>query len=139
MRDFLSHLFIRKTDSGWVQFLRYFLSGGSAFVVYFVLLFVFTEYGHIYHLTSLVIAYGISIFVNFFISKYFVFSSHQQKSSQQFVKFFSVALIGFCLQYCLVLLFTQVIILQYLIANVIASALVYIVSFTLNRLFTFRK
>ncbi len=138
MKDFFRNLFVRKTENAWVQFFRYFFSGGSAFVVYFVLLYVFTEYGHIFHLTSLIIAYLASIFVNFLISKHAVFSSHMQKSSRQFAKFFLVALIGLCLQYGLVYFFTSLN-LQYLIANVVASAMVYVVSFSLNRSFTFRE
>lgn len=106
-------------------------------MVYFALLFVFTEYGHIYHLTSLVIAYVISIAVNFSISKYFVFSSHRQSSSRQLAKFFLVAMAGLCLQLLFVYVASGRFGLNYLIANVIASALVYVVSFTLNRTFTF--
>ncbi len=137
MRNFLHNLFLRKNDNPWVQYIRYFLSGGTAFAVYFVLLFVFTEYGNIYHLTSLVIAYVISIAVNFTISKYYVFSNHHQKMKRQFAKFFSVALIGLALQYAVVFLLAESWSLQYLIANVVASALVSVVSFSLNRLFTF--
>lgn len=138
MKDFFHHLFVRKTENPWVQFFRYFFSGGTAFAVYFALLYVLTEYGHLFHMTSLVIAYLISMFVNFLISKYAVFSSHGQKSSMQFAKFFSVALVGLCLQYGLVYLFTSLT-LQYLVANVVASAMVYVVSFSLNRSFTFRQ
>src|SRR5579883_2139979 len=99
MKDFFHRLFFHKAEDPKLQFFRYFLSGGSAFVVYYILLFVFTEYFHIYHLTSLVIAYLVSIIVNFLISKYFVFSSHDEQSSRQFVKFFGVAMVGLCLQY----------------------------------------
>jgi putative flippase GtrA len=137
MNDFFQKLFVKKTGNFWVQFFRYFFSGGAAFVVYFVLLLVLTEYLHVFHLTSLLIAYSLSIVVNFLVSKYFVFSQHDQRSSRQFVKFFVVALIGLCLQYLFVSFFTGSFAIQYLIANVIASALVYVVSFSLNRTFTF--
>lgn len=138
MRDFFKNLFIKKSTNPWIQFFRYFFSGGTAFAVYFVMLFVFTEYFLWHHMVSLVIAYGLSIFVNFFISKYFVFSIHGEKSGQQILKFFTVAFTGLFLQYVFVSLFTGVFNLQYLWANVIASALVYVVSFTLNRIFTFK-
>lgn len=139
MKNVFGRLFVGKTQDSRVQFSRYFFSGGMAFAVYFALLFVFTEYGRLYHMTSLVIAYLFSIAVNFTISKYFVFSNHEQKFHRQFLKFFVVAMIGLCLQYIIVSAFTGILALQYLVANVIASALVYVVSFCLNRLFTFRS
>ena len=120
-----------------MQFFRYFFSGGSAFLLYLFLLFVFTEYLHIYHLVSLIIAYSTGIFLNFFISKRFVFSSGQ-KSSFQIVKFFGVGLVGLCLQYGFVWASTNFLNLYYLYANIIASAVVYVVSFSLNRWFTFQ-
>lgn len=141
MKELFHKLFLHKTSNARVQFFRYFFSGGSAFLVYFALLFVLTEFFYIYHLWSLVIAYVFSIAVNFLISKYFVFSGEELKgngkSSKQFMKFFGVALIGLCLQY-LIVSFLSGSGMQYLFANVIASATVYVVSFSLNRWFTFR-
>jgi len=138
MKNFINKLFFHKTSNAKVQFFRYFFAGGSAFVVYFALLFIFTEFFHVYHLWSLVIAYLISMGVNFFISKHFVFSSGKGESSKEFMKFFSVALLGLCLQYFIVS-FLSGLNIQYLFANIIASATVYVVSFSLNRWFTFRE
>ena len=139
MKDFFQKLFLKKTQNPWVQFFRYFFSGGSAFAVYFVLLFLLTEYARLYHLSSLIIAYVVSIAVNFLISKYFVFSRHDKVVHRQFLNFFIVALLGLCLQYLIVSYFTGLLGIQYLAANVIASALVYVVSFSMNRSFTFGR
>lgn len=139
MRDLFHKLFLKGTTNPRVQFFRYFFSGGSAFAVYFVLLYVLTEYARLYHLSSLVIAYVVSILVNFLISKYFVFSRHDKPVHRQLFNFFLVALIGLCLQYLIVSYFTGLLGIQYLVSNVIASALVYVVSFSMNRSFTFGR
>ena len=132
-------LLVQKTDNPGVQFFRYFFSGGSAFAVYFSLLYLLTEYVHLHHLSSLVIAYLVSVAVNFFISRYFVFSRHDRNVHRQFLNFFLVALLGLCLQYLMVSYFSGLLGVQYLVANIIASALVYVVSFSMNRSFTFGR
>ncbi len=126
-----------KNGETYFQALKYFISGGSAFAVYFLLLTFLTEVFQIYHLTSLGIAYFLSIFVNFFISKYFVFVEKKNKSSMQILKFFCIAFLGLFLQFFITYFFTKFVDANYLIANVIASGFIFLVSFSLNKYFTF--
>ena len=123
----------------WGEFLRYGVSGGSAFVVYFVLLFVCTEYLSFHHLVSLVVAYVISIFVNFVISRFFVFRSKSAAILKEAVSFFLVAMVGLVLQALIVWLGVEGFELNYLLMNILASGVVYGVSFTLNKFLTFRN
>lgn len=140
-----------------LQAALYFFSGGSAFVSYMAMLYFFTEWLHLYHLVSLVVAYALSICVNFVISKYVVFArrgggeragrggpagGHIQTNMRadarrELVRFCAVALVGLALQFVIVFLLTNLLLLQYFIANVIGSALVYLVSFSLHKFFTF--
>lgn len=137
MKTFFQRIFVDQTHDPRIQFLRYFFSGGSAFVVYFLLLLLLTEWFYQHHLVSLVIAYMISIFVNFFLSRFFVFSRRDGHMGHQLGKFFGVAVFGMLLQYLVVSFLTSVQV-HYLMANIVASAVVYVVSFSLNRSITFR-
>jgi len=121
------------------QFLRYGISGGLSFVVYFVLLFLFTEYGHLYHLTSLVAAYALSACVNFAVNRFFVFKSKNKKIWKEMISFGGVALFGMLLQAEIVWLCTEIFHWNYLWANVLASGVVYGVSFILNKILTFKN
>jgi putative flippase GtrA len=128
-----------KIAATWGQFLRYGVSGGSAFVVYFVLLFACTEYFAFHHLVSLVVAYVISIFVNFTISRFFVFRSKNAAILKEAVSFFLVAMVGLVLQALIVWVGVEILELNYLLMNILASGVVYGVSFTLNKFLTFRN
>ena len=127
-----------KSGKTHVQLLKYFVSGGMAFLSYILILFVLTEYLRVFHLVSLIIAYLASILINFNVSKYFVFKDGSQKTAVQFFKFFTVAMIGLAAQFLIVYLLTKFVVLNYITANVIASGLIYFVSFSLNKIFTFR-
>ena len=121
------------------QFLRYGVSGGSAFVIYFLLLFVFTEFFSIHHLVSLVFAYLVSIIVNFTVSRFFVFRSQNSKVLHEAFSFFLVAMVGLVLQAVIVWIGVEVLTWNYLLMNILASGVVYGVSFTLNKFLTFRN
>lgn len=139
MSELVKKYLIKKTNNTYVQFFRYFISGGTAFMVYIVILFILTEYFNIFHLTSLVMAYAIAIIINFVISKFFVFQSKKEKYSSQFYKFFIVALVGLALQFLIVYVGTEYLYIKYLFVNIIASAFIYLFSFSLNKLITFKN
>jgi len=121
------------------QFLRYGISGGLAFIVYFVLLFVCTEYFSLHHLVSLVIAYVVSVFVNFIVSRFYVFRSKNANIFKEALSFFLVAMVGLVFQTLIVWIGVEIFEWNYLLMNILASGAVYGVSFTLNKLLTFRN
>lgn len=129
----------KRIAATWGQFLRYGVSGGVAFVVYFVLLFFGTEYLSFHHLVSLVFAYVISIIVNFTISRFFVFRSKNVAILKEAVSFFLVAMVGLVLQALIVWIGVEGFEMNYLLMNILASGAVYGVSFTLNKFLTFRN
>lgn len=129
---------MNKLSNTWGQFLRYGISGGLAFIFYFVLLFVGTEYFSLHHLVSLVVAYVISIFVNFTVSRFFVFRSKNAAILKEAVSFFLVAMVGLVLQALIVWVGVEGFEMNYLLMNILASGVVYGVSFTLNKFLTFR-
>lgn len=129
--------FVRKTDTTSIQLFRYFISGGTAFLVYIISLFILTEYFGIFQLVSLLIAYLISCTINFIISKYFVFQN--KKKAAQFYKFITIAFIGLLLQFLFVSVETEILHIKYLIANIIAAGIIFLFSFSLNKLITFKE
>ena len=139
MHDLIAKYFTNKTTKISIQIFRYFFSGGFAFVVYMSILLVLTDFFHFFHLVSLVIAYVLSIFCNFTISKYFVFVDKKTRSMPQLVKFFGVAMVGLILQFLIVWSFTRYFSVTYLLANIFASALIFVLSFSLNKIITFRS
>jgi putative flippase GtrA len=139
MNELTKKCLIVKTNNTFIQFFRYFISGGTAFLAYMVLLFILTEYLGIFHLLSLVIAYSISIGLNFIISKFFVFQNRNKRAIGQLCKFFTIAFTGLLLQFLFVYIGTELLHMEYLIANIIASAIIYVFSFSLNKLISFKE
>lgn len=138
LRAAFDALFVADTRHRGIQFFRYFFSGGSAFVAYYALLWTFVAVARLPEYPSLVVAYALSIGVNFAIAKYFVFGERSGHAGVQLAKFLGVAVTGLVLQTLLVYLMTHLFSVEFMVANVVASALIYVVSFALNRWLTFR-
>jgi putative flippase GtrA len=88
---------------------------------------------------SLVLAYFVSIVVNFTVSRFFVFRSQSSKIWHEAFSFFLVAMVGLVLQALIVWIGVEVFTWNYLLMNILASGVVYGVSFTLNKFLTFRN
>lgn len=131
--------FSNKISDIRIQFIKYLFSGTLVFVFYFTLLIILTEIFKIQHLASLVVAYAVSIITNFLVSKYFVFSNNDSAMQKQFLHFLFIAIFGFSLQFSAVYFFTTIFSLNYFISNIIAAAIIFLISFSLNKFVTFKK
>jgi putative flippase GtrA len=83
----MKNLLLGKSDKFVVQFVRYGFVAGAAFVVDFGLLYVFTEYVHIFYLVSATASFLISLVLNYVLSVLWVFSADSQKRHLQIILF----------------------------------------------------
>lgn len=71
--NFNDKITFQKEGNSFTRWLNFLASNIIAMLVNLALLYYFTEYTHIYYLISQTIASIITFFINFFLSKYWVF------------------------------------------------------------------
>jgi putative flippase GtrA len=129
-----------KTDNLLLQFFRYIFVGGTAFVIDFGLLYVFTTYLGIYYLISAVLSFLISVLVNYVMSTKWVFN--QDKINNKLVEFnlfILISTIGLVFTEIILYLLTDMCGIYYMISKIIASILVLFWNFSARRVMYYGK
>jgi putative flippase GtrA len=135
----LNDLLAVPTQSTLVQFFRYTVVGGVAFVVDFGLLYAFTHYGGVYYLTSATLAFVVGLVINYTFSVRWVFS--RRAVSNRWVEFGLFALVGVLglgLNDLSMWLLTSVAGFYYLYSKLMTTALVFVWNFAVRKVSLFR-
>ena len=139
MRGILWELVASPSESVLIQFLRYTVVGGVAFVVDFGILWALTHYGGLYYLTSASIAFVVGLGINYSLSVLWVFS--RRAVSNRLVEFGLFALVGVLglgLNDLSMWLLTSMAGLYYLYSKLITTALVFVWNFAIRKVSLFR-
>lgn len=133
--NFLKKLLWRPTNHPIVQLLRYGLVVCIAFPIDFGLLYIFTEYVHLHYLLSTILAFSISMLVNFLISVLWVFRNRAERPLwKEITAFFIIGFVGLGLTAIIVWFCTDVLRIYYMISKLIAVSFVFFWSFSARRL-----
>jgi putative flippase GtrA len=119
-------------------YIKYLISGGTAFLVDIALLYLMTHYGGIHYLWSAVLAFSGAFFVSFFMQKFWTFRDNEKKGiARQMYKYFAVGIMNLGLNTALMYLFVDKLKIWYILAQVIATALIAITSFLIYNFYIF--
>jgi putative flippase GtrA len=132
------------------QVLRFVLSAGVGFLVdigsfsllYHYILIQQTSYHIIFftlhnYILSFSISFFLGVLVNFLITRYFVFSESKSSSTKQFIRFVSVAIIGYFANFALLKIFIVDLHIAPLIARPSAALSLFFASFFIHKFFSF--
>lgn len=131
------------------QFLRFIVSAGAGFLVdvssYYLFyhnLFKAESYKVInYHVSNYILSLSISFFlgviVNFLINRYMVFAESKLPPSQQFVRFISVAFVGFFANLAILKVMVLYLHMYPPVARPAAALSLFFASFFIHKLFSF--
>jgi putative flippase GtrA len=134
----LRSIFQGKTDDFWVQFVRYFVAGGLAFVVDFSALYVFTVFLHIHYLVSAALSFGIGLAVNYSISILWVFNSRVvQNRGLELAIFALLAIIGLGLNELIMYIATEFVGLYFMHSKIVATGFTFVFNFLSRRIVLF--
>ncbi|MES2428363.1 MAG: GtrA family protein [Bacteroidota bacterium] len=86
---------------------------------------------------SLAISFFLGVVVNFFITKYMVFSESQSSPAKQFARFVSVAIIGFFANLTLLDIFIRSLNMYPPVARIAAALSLFFASFFVHKFFSF--
>jgi putative flippase GtrA len=130
---------IDPTDSLTVQFLRYTVVGGCAFLVDFSVLVLLTSFVGLHYLISAALAFLAGSVTNYALSTAWVF--HQRTFSDrrlEFLLFAGIGLVGLGLNEALMWLLTDGVGLHYMLSKLGATFLVYFWNFLARKFCLFR-
>lgn len=131
-------LLLKITDNTFIQMFRYFITGGLAFIIDVVALFILTEYMNIYYLYSATIAFSLGLVTTYIFSIFWVFSKRKFDSkAKELLVFILIGLIGISLNVLFIWLFTEYLNLYYLISKIISTIIVFIWNFFAKKIILF--
>lgn len=125
------------------QFLRYFVTGGLAFVVDFGVFALSLYYFEIHYLVSNLIGLMAGNVVNYLLSIGWVFSSEKRKMEKhrllEIIVFVLISLFGMGLNEFLMYLFVGLLAIQEMVSKIIAAIIVLLYNFFARKYILFKK
>lgn len=125
------------------QFIRYFVTGGLAFIVDFGVFALSLYYFEIHYLVSNLIGLMAGNVVNYLLSIGWVFSSEKRKMEKhrllEIIVFVLISLFGMGLNEFLMYLFVGVLVVQEMISKIVAAIIVLLYNFFARKYILFKK
>lgn len=123
-----------------VQFLRYAISGGIAFVFDYSVTLSLTEFLHFPYLLSTACGFSVGLLITYILSIWWIFDQRRVKNKMgEFSVFGVIALTGIALSIGFMWLFTDVCSIDYRISKLITTVLVSVWNFVLKKKILFTK
>jgi putative flippase GtrA len=121
-----------------IQFIKYFLLSGAAFICDAGLLFFFTEYFALHYLVSATISFLAGLMIVYIGSVRWVFEERSFESKYtEFFLFASVGLVGLALNDLILWIFTGTFAFYYMASKVIAAGTVFVWNFFARKFLIF--
>ena len=117
------------------QILRFGVVGGLAFLIDSSLLFVLTEYLHIYVLISSVISFIVSLIFNYLLSIFWVFDVKKKQTWKEVLVFAILSTIGLGINQVVMYLGVEVFHIYYMICKVLSTFIVMVYNFITRKIF----
>lgn len=116
------------------QIFRFLVGGGVGVLAYYLTLYILTEMAGLWYVTSAVIAFALNNGVNFLIQKYWAFNSTNTKAvPKQLTLYFGMGLVILVVNTVLLYSFVEYVHLHYLIAQLILTGTLTVVSFGVTK------
>lgn len=121
-----------------VQFFRYGIVGGIAFVADYGSLYLLTEFFHLHHLISAAIAFCIGLAVNYAFSTKWVFGESRFRGKwAEFTVFALIGVAGLGLNELIIWFFSDILPLHYMASKLISTAVVFLWNFLARKFIIF--
>jgi putative flippase GtrA len=120
-----------------LDFARYFVSGGAAFAVHLLTLSALVELVAVPPVTATAVGFLVALCVNYVLQHRWVFRSTGRHRTL-FVRYVVVTIVTFAINIALFGLFYEILGLWYILSQIMATGLIFIVNFFVNRHYTFR-
>lgn len=130
---------IKQTDNTIIQFFRYAIVGGFAFVIDFGLLYFFTNHFKIHYLVSAALSFTVGLVANYILSKLWVFNKASiQNKIFEFGVFTIIGVIGLFLNELFIWFFTDKAHIYYLTSKILTAFFVFFWNFFARKFTLFK-
>ena len=117
------------------QILKFGLVGGTAFVIDYVLLYVYTEFLHIHYLISSIISFTVSVIFNYILSIKWVFDVKKKQDVIDFVIFIILSVIGLGINSLIMYVMVEKFGVYYMLSKIVSTAVVMVYNFITRKIF----
>lgn len=129
---------LQKLPFQHIKIVRYLVSGGSAALLNFALLWGFTDLAHLWYLLSLCIAWALSSVYTFALQKFWTFEDHSlERTHIQFSQYIVLSLVNLALNSLFLFVLVEYAHLWYLAGQVMCIGALAAMNFFIYRTFIF--
>ncbi len=138
MIEKIKNFITEKTDNSYLQFIKYFFASAIALFADMAVLFVLTEFCHIYYLISATISFLAGIAITYIFSKLYIFTKTSISSkTAEFTVFLVIGIIGLILNNIFLYIFTDVFDIHYMLSKCLVIAITYLWNYFARKKFIF--
>lgn len=117
------------------QLFRFGIVGFTAFLIDAGLLYVLTEYLHIYYLISSVISFIVSLIYNYILSIFWVFDVKKKQTYKEVLLFTILSVIGLGVNQLVMYIGVDLLKIYYMLCKIISTIIVMVYNFVTRKIF----
>lgn len=122
------------------QILKFGIVGGTAFIIDYSILYILTEFAGLNYLISAAISFSCSVIYNYILSIKWVFDTKKTMNKfHEFLLFIVLSVVGLLINEFIMWILVEKIFIYYMLAKIIATAIVMIYNFITRKLLIEKK
>jgi len=122
------------------QFVKFSIVGVSNTLINLLVLFILTDFFHVYYIISAVFAFIVAVTNSFILNTIWTFKEKiKHKAKEKYVKFFIISVLALLANLLILYAFVEYFNMHYLIAQIIGIINNVIINFFGNKLWTFKN
>ena len=121
------------------QLFRFGVVGFTAFLIDAGVLYVLTEYLHVYYLVSSVISFIVSLAYNYILSIFWVFDVKRKQTYKEVLLFAILSVIGLGVNQLVMYLGVDLLNIHYMLCKIIATIIVMVYNFITRKIYIEKK
>lgn len=129
-----------KTGNTYIQLFRYLLSGGTAFIIDIGVMVLLKEVLGVNYLLASVIGFIVGLIFTYILSIRWIFNERRLANRwNELVIFALIGVVGIGLTWIFMKIFTEILLIYYVISKVLTTIIVSLWNFTAKKLILFTK
>jgi len=135
----LRHIFFKRTDKAYLQFLRYITLGNVSNIVDFTSLYILTDFIGFHYTISNVISFIAGVSLNYIINIKWIFKRGNHAIHAEFMLIVILSMVGLCFSVLIISIFVEYVHLHYMLSKVISSISVMFWNFYSRKKWVFKQ
>lgn len=140
LKEQLNQVLKGKTGNTYIQLFRYLLSGGTAFIIDIGVMVLLKEVLGVNYLPASVIGFIVGLIFTYILSIRWIFNERRLANRWNELAIFAlIGVVGIGLTWIFMKIFTEVLLIYYVISKVLTTIIVSLWNFTAKKLILFTK